>query len=422
METITMDRQKILIVEDHAAARNMLEKLLIRRGNEVFTASDGEEGLVVARQERPSLIITDLLMPHMDGYEFVRQLRADPSTALIKVVYYTGNYNASEARSLATACGVSCVMDKSADAEEILHIIDETLGTHFPSPLIPISTGFEKEHLRVVTDKLSEKVNELENLNMELEKRVARRTRELASANARLVELNRLKDEFLTIVSHDLRSPLSGIVLGAEAMIANSDSMDSGRRTELLKQIVACAAEQINFVNDLLALARNEEGGEKLYLSILRLSEVATEAIEAVAMQAEAKGIRLELSTSKPEPAVSGDRKRLLQLFSNLLTNGIKFTPIGGRIQMHITGHDRDVCLKISDTGIGIPGDRLPEVFERFNTAHATGTEGETGTGLGLAIARQIVELHGGTIAIESAVGIGTTVFVKLPVADPVSL
>lgn len=422
METIPTDHQKILIVEDQAANRNMLEKLLIRRGNEVFTANDGEEGLVVARQERPSLIITDLLMPHMDGYEFVRQLRADPSTSLIKVVYYTGNYNASEAHSLAAACGVSRVMDKSADAEEILQIIDEVIGAHYPSPLIPIATGFDKEHLRIVTDKLSEKVNELEKLNGELEKRVARRTDELAAANARLVELNRLKDEFLTIVSHDLRSPLSGIMIGAESLIAKGDSMDFSKRMELLKQIGACAAEQIDFVNDLLAIARNEAGGEKLYLSTLRLSEVATEAIEAVAINAEAKGLQIELSASKPEPAVDGDRKRLLQLFSNLLTNGIKFTPIGGRIQVHITALDREVCLKISDTGIGIPADRLPEVFERFNAWHETGTEGETGTGLGLSIARQVVELHGGTIAVESAVGIGTTVFVKLPVANPARL
>lgn len=412
-----VEKEKILIVEDQPANRNLLRKLMLRRGSHVLLANDGQEGLTVARREKPSLVIADVLMPRMDGYEFVRQLRSDPAIADTKVIYYTGNYAESEARELAAACGVSRVMDKAAEPTEILRIVDEVLGAVTDTKPAPIKMGFDQEHLRLVTDKLSEKVNELETLNRDLEKRVKARTEELRAANQRLMELNQMKDEFLAIVSHDLRSPLSGIVLGAETMIAQSTLLPEEKKLELLKQIAGCAAEQICFVNDLLAIARNDADGNKLYLSNLRLSELAADAIRNIAFNADAKGIRMNLQVSEKEPLVEGDRQRLNQVLNNLLTNAIKFTPPCGKIVVSITREGNMVCLKVSDTGIGIPADQLPRIFERFHTGHRRGTGGEAGTGLGLTIAKQVVEMHRGSIVIESALDVGTTAIVHLPAA-----
>jgi signal transduction histidine kinase len=417
MQDVGIEKEKILIVEDQPANRNLLQKLMLRRGSRVLLASDGQEGLTVARRERPSLVIADVLMPRMDGYEFVRQLRSDPAIADTKVIYYTGNYAESKARELAAACGVARVMDKAAEPTEILRIVDEVLGAVTDVRPAPIKTGFDQEHLRLVTDKLSEKVNELETLNRELEKRVSARTDELQAANSRLIELNRMKDEFLAVVSHDLRSPLSGIVLGAETMIAQHTSIPAEQRLELLQQIAACAAEQISFVNDLLAIARNDADGKKLQLSKLRLSDLASDAIRNIGFNADAKGIHAHLEVSPKEPFVQGDRLRLLQLLNNLLTNAIKFTPRAGEIAVTISPEAKMVCLKVSDTGVGIPADQLPHIFERFHTGQQSGTGGETGTGLGLAIARQVVEMHHGSIVMHSKPGAGTTAIVHLPAA-----
>jgi len=417
MQDVGDEKEKILIVEDQPANRNLLRKLMLRRGSCVLLANDGQEGLTVARRERPSLVIADVLMPRMDGYEFVRQLRSDPAIADTKVIYYTGNYAESEARELAAACGVSRVMDKAAEPTEILRIVDEVLGAVTDLKPAPIKMGFDQEHLRLVTDKLSEKVNELERLNRDLEKRVKARTEELRAANQRLLELNRMKDEFLAIVSHDLRSPLSGIVLGAETMIAQNSSLPDEKKLELLEQIAGCAAEQICFVNDLLAIARNDADGKKLYPSNLRLSELAADAIRNIAFNADAKGIRMSLEVAPKEPLVEGDRQRLHQVLNNLLTNAVKFTPSGGKVAVSIAPEGNLVCLKISDTGIGIPADQLPRIFERFHTGHRHGTGGESGTGLGLTIAKQVVEMHHGSIVIESTVGEGTSAIVHLPAA-----
>jgi signal transduction histidine kinase len=414
MQNVEVEQEKILIVEDQLANRNLLQKLMQRRGSRVLVASDGQEGLQVARREHPSLVIADVLMPRMDGYEFVRQLRSDPAIADTKVIYYTGNYAESEARALAAACGVSRVMDKAAEPAEILRIVDEVLGSTNSSAPAPITNTFDQAHLRLLTDKLSQKVNELEALNRELEERVAARTEELRAANNRLLALNRMKDEFLAIVSHDLRSPLSGIVLGTETMIAQDAVIPSEKRIELLHQIAACAAEQINFVNDLLALARNEADGEKLYLSKLRLSEVAADALRNIAFNADAKGIKVALNVTPPEPLVEGDRQRLMQVFNNLLTNAIKFTPPSGFIRIDVAPEGSMVRVTITDTGVGIPADQLPRIFERYHVGRR-GTAGETGSGLGLVIAKQVVELHQGTIVMESTPDVGTTAVVHLP-------
>jgi len=184
----------------------------------------------------------------------------------------------------------------------------------------------------------------------------------------------------------------------------------------LLKQIAACAAEQINFVNDLLAIARNEADGDKLYLSNLRISELAADAIRNIVFNADAKGIKVDLQVSPHEPLVEGDRQRFMQLLNNLLTNAVKFTPFSGNIVVDIAPQGRMVRLKVSDTGVGIPEEQLPRIFERFHVGRS-GTAGETGSGLGLVIAKQVVELHHGTIVIESTPDVGTTAIVHLPAA-----
>jgi response regulator RpfG family c-di-GMP phosphodiesterase len=163
---------KILVVDDHAPNRQFLFKLLGYGGHEVLEAADGREGLRVCRAERPDLVISDILMPTMDGYEFVRQLRDEPATAQMVVIFFTATYHQRAAAALAQACGVVHLLNKPSKPDEILKVVHEALG-HTPPPMCrPPAEDFRREHLTLLTDTLSQKVAELETVNRRLERRL----------------------------------------------------------------------------------------------------------------------------------------------------------------------------------------------------------------------------------------------------------
>jgi PAS domain S-box-containing protein len=159
---------KILIVDDRQPNRDYLATLLAYGGHRLVQAADGAEALATARAERPDLVITDILMPTMDGYELVRQLRADPALAPIPVIFCTAHYREQEALALARSCGVSCVLTKPVDPQTVLGAVEAALGGA-PPPLAPVATeDFDREHLRLMTDKLAQKANELKRTNERL--------------------------------------------------------------------------------------------------------------------------------------------------------------------------------------------------------------------------------------------------------------
>ena len=159
---------KILVVDDQAANRELVAMLIRHRGHQSFEAADGAEALLLVRAERPDLVISDILMPTMDGYEFVRQLREDPDLATTEVIFYSAHYREREARNLAQACGVSRVLIKPCEPEAILHAIDQGLAR---TPVVvskPDTQEFDREHLRLMTDKLVEKLEDLRSANQRL--------------------------------------------------------------------------------------------------------------------------------------------------------------------------------------------------------------------------------------------------------------
>ncbi|MFO0938368.1 MAG: response regulator [Gemmataceae bacterium] len=158
----------ILIVDDHPTNREFLFTLLGYCGHRLMQAADGADGLAITRAEKPDLVIADILMPTMDGYEFVRRLRADPAVAGTRVIFYTAHYHEPEARNLAAACGVSDVLTKPCEPEVVLRTVEAALG-HTPSPTSDAAPAeFDREHLHLLTDKLSQKANELRRTNERL--------------------------------------------------------------------------------------------------------------------------------------------------------------------------------------------------------------------------------------------------------------
>jgi PAS domain S-box-containing protein len=242
----------------------------------------------------------------------------------------------------------------------------------------------------------------------------------IAVDNARLYrtarEANRLKDEFLATVSHELRTPLTAI-LGWASMLRKTE-FDRQTAQNALETIERNARAQSQIIEDLLDVSRIVTGKLRLDVRQVEPDSFIDAAVESVRPAAEAKGVRLSKALDTGRVALSGDPARLQQVTWNLLTNAIKFTPRGGRVEIRLARVGSNVEITVSDTGAGVKPEFLPYVFDRFRQADSSTTRRHGGLGLGLAIVRHLVELHGGTVRAESAgEGQGSTFTVTLPVA-----
>ena len=281
--------------------------------------------------------------------------------------------------------------------------------------------------------------NELIEANEGLERNIGQRTTELSDANLKLKEIgsereiillneqsarkeaeiaNRLRDEFMATVSHELRTPLNSILGWARLM--KGGTLDDTQSKKALVTIIKNSETQNRLIEDLLDVARVISG--KLQLDIVEIDsvEVVSNAVETVRPIAEAKhiSVNLEIEESDHAHLIKGDRNRLMQIFTNLLTNAIKFSPDGAAISVSISFADGSVTTAIKDNGKGISPEFLPLVFERFRQDTAN-TSKNGGLGLGLAIVRNLVEIHGGSVRAESeGENKGSTFTVILPTSE----
>jgi PAS domain S-box-containing protein len=230
-----------------------------------------------------------------------------------------------------------------------------------------------------------------------------------------LREANRLKDEFLATVSHELRTPLTAIL--GWAHLLRTGQLDEKSATRAAETIERNARAQSQLIDDLLDVSRIITGNLRLDVRQLDPGSFIESAIEALRPAAEAKDVRIQKVLDTGLVSVAGDPARLQQVIWNLLSNAIKFTPKGGRVQVRLERINSHIEMAVSDTGAGIAPEFLPHVFERFRQADQKTTRHHGGLGIGLSIVRHLVELHGGTVQVDSlGEGRGTTFVVKLPV------
>ena len=229
-------------------------------------------------------------------------------------------------------------------------------------------------------------------------------------------ESNRLKDEFLATMSHELRNPLN-VILGYSEMLLRTEAIKTS--PQLLKMCEALrrnALAQSHLIRDLLDLSRLRSRKLTLNAETVSLMNAINNAVETVRAEAAAKNLKLAIEAPDEALFVKGDLLRLEQIIWNLLTNAVKFTPAGGSILVRATKDATDVILAITDTGQGIDPEFLPHVFEMFRQADASTSRAQSGMGIGLALVRQLVELHGGIVLVESpGENLGTSVTVRLP-------
>jgi PAS domain S-box-containing protein len=304
--------------------------------------------------------------------------------------------------------------DRQGEEDEVLRRIRlgepvehfETLRQHKNGTLVPISLSvspIRDHHGKVIgVSKIARDITERKQAEAEAER-----------AYEQLQMANRLKDEFLATLSHELRTPLNA-VLGYARML-RSGAVREDRVRQALEVMERNATSLTQIVEDVLDVSRIISGKVRLNVQPVDLPTVLNSSVETVQHAADAKHIKLQC-TIDPVGPVSGDPDRLQQVAWNLLSNAVKFTPRDGRIQVRLERVNSQVEIVMSDTGIGIPPEFLPHIFERFSQAESGTTRRHGGLGLGLAIARHIVEMHGGTIhAASDGEGKGSTFRVKLP-------
>jgi PAS domain S-box-containing protein len=268
------------------------------------------------------------------------------------------------------------------------------------------AAGSRPARLRgVVTDVTEERRREEEH---------ARVLAQAENATAEADAANRAKDEFLAMLSHELRAPLGSLLIWTQLL--RTGSIDEASTARALDMIERSTETLERFINDLLDISRIIAGKFSLEIRPVDLPSVIEAAVEQAQPAAASKSIRVTTTIDRTLRAAPGDAARLQQVVGNLLSNALKFTPDGGCVDVKLEAFGPRARIQVADTGVGIPKDFLPSVFERFRQADSTSSRAHRGLGLGLSIVRHLVELHGGTVAAESrGMGEGSTFTVVLP-------
>jgi CheY-like chemotaxis protein len=355
---------------------------------DVATAVNGRDGLEKARSLHPDLVLTDVMMPEMSGDELVRALRADEQLAGTPILVLTAKLD-QDLRVQLLRQGAQDYVLKPFSVEELRARVGNAVTTKRARDVLQQTLASQSHDLASLAEMLSE------------------RQEDLAAAN-------RAKDEFLATLSHELRTPVTGML--AWLWMLRRGHLDQAAAARAYETMEGSIRSLVRIIDDLLDVSRIIRGQLRLEAHPISLVPVVQAAIDAVRPAADAKQIELETVLDPEAGPVHGDAARFQQVVWNLLMNSIKFTPAGGRVSVRLASRGTEVQVTVRDTGIGIPREFLPHVFERFRQADGGTTREHGGLGLGLAIVRHLVELHGGTVSAESpGSGEGATFIITLP-------
>jgi signal transduction histidine kinase len=369
----------ILIVDDDPIARTLMRASLEDSGFAVIEAGDGEEACKVCEHQRADLVIVDAVMPNMDGFALSRELRSRPDWAYVPILMATGLDD-----------GPSITAAYEAGATDFI--------------TKPIQWIILNQRVRYML-RASGAFQELR-LNQQ---------RLIASMNA-AEAANNAKTEFLANMSHELRTPLNAIIGYAEVMRDGMFGPLSAKYADYAATIAQGGGHLLAIINDILDISKAESNRIELEEEEIDIPDVVGFTSGIVRHMAEVAKVEFSVSTAPGIPRVYADGAKLRQVLINLLSNAIKFTPAGGKVQLKVPHPDGGgLVLHVEDTGAGIAADHLPLVFSPFGQVGSQFTRKHGGIGLGLPLTKRLVELHGGTIDIASAIGVGTIVTVCLP-------
>lgn len=369
---------KILVIEDETILREEMAEWLSLEDYEVFSAADGMAGVSEAFRCQPDLIVCDITMPLLDGYGVLMELRANPAMAATPFIFVTARASHEDMRK-GMGLGADDYITKPFTRIELLEAIQTRLE----------KTARQKK----------QRQSDVEQWQQAFEHERDQRL---------------LKSKLVAMFSHDFRNPLSTILYSVNMVRDFADRIDEQRRLKHLNRAEASVLLLIQMLDDMLFVSQMDAGKLSFFPEQMNVSEFLQ------AMVDEFQAIHADTHTlsfiSHFSDKVMADRSLLRQIASNLISNAVKYSPQGGEVQVSLRCVDNHLELSVKDQGIGIPDTDQPNLFAAFQ--RASNVHGISGTGLGLTIVKQATDLHGGSVALESAVGIGTTVIVKIPMKE----
>ena len=367
----------LLVVDDDAVNRDVLSRRLTRQGHEVRTASNGQEALELLGDAAFEVVLLDIMMPDMDGYEVLGRIKGDRRLQHIPVIMISA---IDEVQSV-----VRCI---EAGAEDYLtKPFDPTLLK------ARIGASLEKKRGRDRETMLYE---------------------QLQQNYKQLQEVEKLRDDMRNMIVHDLRTPLTSVIVGLE-MVAGHGPLSELQR-EMMSIATSGGRTLLAMINDLLDVEKMESGTTQLHYQPLSAAELVASAVEQVASLAAMEETSIITAIGSELPPFAGDANKLCRTLVNLVANAIKFTHGGTVTITAAPAEGESIRFAVRDTGAGIPAEAFERIFEKFGQLDA---QSRVGTGLGLAFCKLAVEAHGGHIQVESTPGEGSTFSFTIPLSAP---
>jgi two-component system sensor histidine kinase/response regulator len=368
---------RLLVADDNEMNRDVLSRQLKRQGHWVQTAINGREALQLARAGSFDVILLDVMMPELNGYDTLRELKADPDLRHIPVI----------------------MISALDEMESIVRCIEMGAEDYLPKSFDPvllkarIGASLEKKRLRdreiVLFQQLEENYKKLQ-------------------------ELESLRDSLTHMVIHDLRTPLTSLLTGMQSLESLGELNEF--QNEFVEIAISGGETLLSMINDLLDISKMEDGSLRLERLNIEADTVIETALRQVRQLAAEKNLTLEADISPQLGTIAVDEEKLRRALVNLLGNAVKFTPNNGKITLSAHPDGAEAVFKVADTGEGIPKESFQRIFEKFGQVENRKAGRKLSTGLGLTFCKMVAEAHGGRIWVESELGQGSTFIFAIPV------
>lgn len=369
-----LHKYRVLVVEDDLDTNQFIATTLSDQFN-VITAMDGMEGIEAVITQSPDLIVSDLIMPRMDGEQMVHAIRQRPEFNSIPIILLTS----------------------ISDEKQRFKLLKEGVQDYLIKP-------FSQWELKLrVNNLISLKSAKLDLYKQKLE-------------IALILEKNKMKNEFLANMSHELRTPLNAIIGFSELIFYNKAGTISEEQKEYIGDITSSAKHLLSLINDLLDLTKIESGKMEFHPEEINLFELLSEIKSNLFPLFFKRQIELIIQVDPALEPIVTDPQKLKQVIYNYISNALKFSPDGGRIEIYACNEGKDTFrVEVHDYGIGIKKENLDKLFNKFQQLDSSTSKEYQGSGLGLALTRHIVESQGGHIGVNSTYGKGSSFFIILP-------